>query len=221
MLAHLPAGRPDQFLDIMDSGLFKLDAHGVHELVEEAHHGHAQHQPLDVGIGQELAELEDVFVANGGRDGRNSFGYPDNSLFDLVVVTGKGFRSGSATQSERTGVGRAVHTLGGPAGGVHGQADQIFGGALTKKRDRQIQQIGYQQVVGTESGWPNLKVGIAIGDNTNEDLDQLQHRPIVLLQLLHRNAGGAQMLCQCCHSHGESPTKVCQHRPRLPHPAHV
>ncbi len=197
VLADRPTGRLDEFGHIVDRLGFQLNPDGIHELVEETHHGHAHNDPLGIAIGvvppQLFSHVRRVVMGDGrqrlgdGNRGRLTFG---------AGFTGDRFGRRTATQGERAGVGRAVSALGRPGGGVHTQPDDVFGCPDPNQGGRQIQEVGHHQVVGSESGLPDLQVRVAVGDHPDQGVNQAEHRLISGFQLFEVDPVLGQRLSQ-------------------------
>lgn len=104
--------------------------------------------------------------------------------------------AGPPPKSERAAVRHAVSTARRPAGTVHDQSDRSFGRPGTEQQEREVQEVGNQQVVRTQPGRPDLQVRVAVRHDPQQLAADRQLRAVPALQSRHINGRALQRLTQ-------------------------
>ena len=72
VLARLPTRFRQQAAHIRDDAALQCDAHGIHEFVEETHHGNPERQPLEVAFTDKPQDLFAILRTKACRDLRKA-----------------------------------------------------------------------------------------------------------------------------------------------------
>jgi len=94
-------------------------------------------------------------------------------LFFGCALACNSFGPGASAQSERTGMGCAIGT-GCFTRGIHGQAHGGFKRFAAEKSIGQVKHIWDQQIIRTETRFPDFQCRITIGYDSNQLSDQVK-----------------------------------------------